>query len=415
MAAELEIPVRYAVQFVEHAFAAELVHCALALLAGVVFDAEGQHVDARQLHFAVEPHRLAHRAGLLFQRGFAHHVAGQRDAVFAAPIAELIGIGADEPLGEMIVIAVAGDGIPLFAVEENFRQMRQQVFAVLRQIRLRQVVGERDGNQFAVLRFGEIVFEGKLRLVGENRRNRLAELVADGAVIRLVRYVDERAHGLQIEQVRIGRIVEPRVVARNLKIGVPERVRIGGRDFFRRKAAVFLQPALRVERHRIDGQQRAVVAARAFAVGAHAPCVAGFHVAQRRGREHEQARTVAVVLGDVAAAVTRGPAILVVEPGVHAVLLCTFHGVTDARHELLLQIRQRHARAGMQLRAVHAHFLEHVGHEIDVFVRHRAVPRPERRAAVFRRRVLKVRFAVRLVFLFVKLHIFLLFYGMNGN
>ena len=62
----------------------------------------------------------------------------------------------------------------------------------------------------------------ELRLIGEDRRNRGAEMIADGGAITLMRNGDERLDRLGIQTVDIALMVEPVGATVDLVVAVPE-------------------------------------------------------------------------------------------------------------------------------------------------------------------------------------------------
>ena len=228
MFSKIEIPVGDSVELGEHALIAELMRGGLRLLSGSVLFPRAEHIYAGQVERAVGAHRLAQGARLTLERGLIHHMTRQRDAVFAAPAADSVGKGRGKSLGDMVVIAISGNGgFPARQIPEYLGQKIQNILRICVKICLCEIVRPWHDK---VVRVGRIVhqrFVRKLRLVCEYRGDSLVELVADNLFIPLVGDLNKALDRIFIERVEIRLTVIPRIRAAYLEIGVPLRA-LGG-------------------------------------------------------------------------------------------------------------------------------------------------------------------------------------------
>ena len=176
----------------------------LRLLRGSVLFLRAEHIDAGQVERAVGAHRLAQSARLTLERGLIHHMTRKRDAVFAAPAADSVGKGRGKSLGDMVVIAIAGNGgFSVRQIPEYLGQKIQNILRICIKICLCEIVRPRHDK---VVRVGQIVhqrFVRKLRLVCEYRGDGLVELVADNLFIPLVGDLNKALDRIFIERVEI--------------------------------------------------------------------------------------------------------------------------------------------------------------------------------------------------------------------
>ena len=384
MAAEVEIPVGHAVQLAGHARIAELMHRGGRLLGGGELAMVAQHIDAGQLEAAVGTHGLAQSGGLRFERRLLHHVAGQHDAVFAAPAAHGVREGGGKALGDVIVIVIARDGDPaLRQLPDQLGQFVQQILAIRGLIGFAQVVREGQRHVLLFAREAQRLLAGELRLVGEDGGHGLAEALAQRFLIALVGRGDELLDRLGVERIQIRLVVIPRGGRADLQIGVPHAILV-------RRAvldALVMRQAAVLQRHAVLREQRSVLLTRADRLrGGHG---ALFALAVGGGREEQIARRIAPVARHQAARRAGGPTVLVVEPAEHMVLLGLVAAGTGQIHELVAQIGRGHARAGVHMEAAHAHLLEDVDLAQQLVLLQTAVPRPERRAAILAAGVFK--------------------------
>ena len=384
VAAEVEIPVGHAVQLAGHARIAELMHRGGRLLGSGELAVVAQHVDAGQLEAAVGAHGLAQGGGLRFERRLLHHVAGQHDAVFAAPAAHGVRKGGGEALGDVIVIVIARDGdFALGQLPDQLGQLVQQILAIRGLIGLAQVV--REGQRHVLLLIGEAqrLLAGELRLVGEYGGHGLAEALAQRFLIALVGRGDKLLDRLGVERIQIRLVVIPRGGRADLQIGVPHAVLV------RRSVlnALVVRQAAVLQRHAVLREQLAVLLTRADRLrGGHG---ALFALPIGSGGEEQIARGIAPIARHQSARRAGRPAILVIEPAEHVVLLSLVAAGAGQIHELIAQIGRGHARAGVHVEAAHAHLLEDVDLAQQLVLLKTAVPRPERRAAVLAAGVFK--------------------------
>lgn len=90
-----------------------------------------------------------------------------------------------------------------------------------------------------------------------------------------------------------------------------------------------------------------------------------------------------MILGDDAAGGPGGPTILVIEPGQHVLVLRLLHAGADQVHEFWRKVRRGQAGADVHMEAAEAHGLQLFNLPEQLLPVQVAVPRPERRPAVF--------------------------------
>ena len=347
-------------------------------------------------------------------------MAGHGDAVRVAPCADLVAERFGEPLGDVIVKMIADSGD--FAVRQFPKQFRNrvgQLFAICGAERVRQVICPRQRHvQPRIGREAQRAQCRVVRLVGENRRDRFAEFVAHHGGIAVVGRFDEFADGVRIQCVQIGLVVVPRGRQRQNFVCIPFcsfRIRIGCNP------PGGCQTAVRVRHHvvarerpsvdRFDPAARLVRRKRADLRAIGIP-IAADGIVKRPGkravvvrgermRRHQQPpRAVGLVFRDQTACRTGRPAILVIQPGEHLLLLGLVHAGADQRHELVAQVRGAHPRPDVHMKPAQPHFFEKFDLPQQFVALQVAVPRPKRGGAVLRRRRAEQRVAelLRLIF-----------------
>ena len=178
MTAEVKIPTRDAVKLTEHTGSAVLVNGGLALLGGGELKPRAKHIDAGNAEGTVRAHTVAERTGLGVERRLLHHMTRQGDAVLVAPLAASVGKGFCKARGNVIVIAVTRERrLAIGQIPKQLGQMLDKRFTVCRLVGLVQIV--RPGELDVLTAFGkaERALAAELRLVGEDRRNGLAEFL----------------------------------------------------------------------------------------------------------------------------------------------------------------------------------------------------------------------------------------------
>jgi hypothetical protein len=97
MAFKCKRPVCHAIYFGQHPTPPVLARDGLGLFRGREFSAIAEQINSWQVHVAIAAHRFAEGASLRSQTCFLHHVAGEGDAIGAAPVAEEIDKRGYEP------------------------------------------------------------------------------------------------------------------------------------------------------------------------------------------------------------------------------------------------------------------------------------------------------------------------------
>ena len=105
-------------------------------------------------------------------------------------------------------------------------------------------------------------------------------------------------------------------------------------------------------------------------------------------RDHLQfPLAVGGILGDQAAGGARGPAVLIVKPGLHVQLLSLVHAGGHAVHPLPRQVRRHQAHAAVHEEPAHAHPVHQADLAAEFGRVQPAVPGPERRATILAARI----------------------------
>ena len=188
--------------------------------------------------------------------------------------------------------------------------MVEQVLLVRLPVRLRQIRRPRHEQVADFIGAGELSLLRELRLVGEDRRDRVTEMFANGGEEALVRDLDEALDGRAGKRVDVRLVVKPGAFERRFDVSVPDAGVLG-------RHVRVLQPAVSGEKSffqhdLVARQQRAVLGAHGCGVIAGAAGFARFAVRRRRPEQvfHPELR----VAGDDSARRPAGPAVFVVQP-----------------------------------------------------------------------------------------------------
>ena len=177
-------------------------------------------------------------------------------------------------------------------------------------------------------------------------------------------YLQKALNGFFVEGVHVGLIVEYGSEVSDLPPYVPQGtlgVLALREPFVGGEALVFVQ------HHVKAGQEVGVGAVREVRVAG----------------EGNVSLAVFLVLGDVAAAVARGPLVLVVEPGQHLILLGVIGAGLDQLHEVVGEVGGGHAGSAMHMESAQPHFLENIDLTEEFLLLQIAVPGPERGSPIF--------------------------------
>lgn len=207
-------------------------------------------------------------------------------------------------------------------------------------------------------------------LVRENAGDGLAEVAAAFREVGLVRDLDELVDRLRAERVEVGAVVVPAVGCVGAVVEAQQRLALGARGVGAGEAAV--GGDLVLVRLAGDGEP-----------GERDGRAAGFDVGAVRAVLHDEPAQAVLGedLGDLAAGGAAGPAVLVVEPGVHAQLLRLVGAGLDAGEPVATEIFGVEAHARMHEEAAEAHLLHDADLAAQLGGREFGVPGPEGRAA----------------------------------
>ena len=303
-------------------------------------------------------------------------MAGHQDAVFPAPVADLVTEGGDKPLRRMVKIAPAYRGDALRLLPDHLRQAIQQAFPPYRPVGIIQVV--RPGQQHILQPggTGEHRLPRHLGLVGEDCRADPAQVIAQHFLVPFMGDADKFLDGSGFHGIHISVEMEPGAGLGHFQHRVPYR---SARFLAVRQAAVAFQQSVPVQLYAVPGQQLPLAVLRGF-------------------RRHQQEPLAVLrVLRHKAPGKSGGPPVLVVQPGQHALLPRLLHAGADAVHEFVAQVRNGHPASDMHVESAHSHLFHIADFPLQQVLVQAAVPGPEGRAAVFRPRVPE-QFGIRLLF-----------------
>lgn len=129
-------------------------------------------------------------------------MARERKVVPAAPAADIFRECLDEAGADVVVIVVAH--LRIFGlVPEDLRKAVEQVIAVGRAERLRQIVGKGKDHVPPFLGVVERLLCFELRLVGENRGDGLSEFRSERIGINVVRQLDKAVDRALVQRIDI--------------------------------------------------------------------------------------------------------------------------------------------------------------------------------------------------------------------
>ena len=385
-----KIPVRDAVQLAQDTRSTILVRRGLRLLGRGKLPIIRQHVDARKLEGAVGTHGFPECAGLGLKGLLRHHVPGQHDSVILAPGADLVGECLGKPFREMVVIPVPLHGnLAVRQFPEKLRKMVHDFGSIGCTVGIRKVI--REGNHDIADLVGEPegFLVAELRFVREDGGNGCAEFRADRLQILLMGFLDEPSDGGGIQRVRVCLAVVPGIVLLHAEVGMPAARPRGGQSetlVFRPAAAISVKMAI-PEVNGV-GCQPIAFQRRAGRQGLFIGFTIRSHPVHRIiRRQQQETRAVAVILRHAAPGGARRPAVLVIQPGKHAVLPRLFIAGPDHREKFLSHVRRGETDAAMHVKSAHAHVAHHVDLPGQRFLVKLVVPGPERCSAIFGGRV----------------------------
>lgn len=180
MAAEIKIPVGNAVEFAEHTLVAKLMDSAFSLLGSGQLSEIAEHIDAGKIEGAVGTHSLAESGSLGSQGGLLHHMTGKGDSVLMAPAADVVGKGVGEALTDMVMIVIAVCRYPAVGkLPDTFREGIKEIGTVSGLVGLVEIVRVGQDNLLFFLGKAQGGLVAELRFVGKDRRNRVAEGIAE--------------------------------------------------------------------------------------------------------------------------------------------------------------------------------------------------------------------------------------------
>ena len=323
----------------------------------------GQEIDSGTLHIFIETHGAADETALADDVVFEKDVAGEKQVVFFAPRADPAAEGIDEEMRQGVVVVHAH---------------RRKIFVTHLEKQLRQPVGQLH----AAAQFCKGLRQGfrprhahaarqepgpEIRFVGEDSRDRAAEFRTQFSPVSLMGDADEFLHSFFIQHIQIGFAVEPGAVGGD---GQPEAQQrfIFGQRFTGAFQAAEGGAAARVQVGRGETAERPAPVLRPGFVP---------------GNALDETAAVFRIAGDEPARRAGGPAVLVVEPGVHAAFFRFVDAGPDALEPLPPEILRVEADARMHEKSAEAHFPEIVDLPPQLLRFEFAVPRPEGSAAKF--------------------------------
>ena len=390
---EVKLPAGTAVQLGEQPLLAQLTGGGGQLLddpvAAVML---GQHVHAGVAHVLVEAHEGAVGDGLVHEAVLVEDVTRELDAVIVAPIVEGLGEALqEEGVGQVDVVELDGSHDLAVLAVEQLGEDGTAGKAVAGLKLLEDVIRPGGGAGHDTVIFAAVVETvAAVRLVGEDTLDASAEAVAATLGVLLVGHLDELIGGLAAHGVDVGGAVVVGVggighdgKAQSLPLtglacgGLGQLLDGGLHSSLGAVAAgdgggVQLLVGIEVETVQLGYVQGEGLGVPVHLVGGGLVDVQGLHA----------------VLGihrDLTAGRARGPTILVVEPGLHAVLLGGVGHLVDEVEPLIPQVLGDESRAGVHEVTAQSHLLHDVGLTHQLLAAKLAVPRPEGLAAVLHR------------------------------
>ena len=390
---EVELPAGTAVQLGEQPLLAQLTGGGGQLLddpvAAVML---GQHVHAGVAHVLVEAHEGAVGDGLVHEAVLVEDVTRELDAVVVAPIVEGLGEALQEQgVGQVDVVELDGGHDLAVLTVEQLGEDGTAGKAVAGLELLEDVVRPGGGaGHNAVMLAAVVEAVTAVRLVGEDTLDASAEAVAATLGVLLVGHLDELIGGLAAHGIDVGGAVVVGVgrvghdgEAQSLPLtglvcgGLGQLLDGGLHGASRALAAgdgdgVQLLICIEVETVQLGYVQGKGLIVPVHHVGGGLVDVQGLHA-------------VLGIHGDLTAGRAGGPTILVVEPGLHAVLLGGIGHLVDEVEPLIPQVLGDESRAGVHEVAAQSHLLHDVGLAHQLLAAKLAVPGPEGLAAVLHR------------------------------
>ena len=308
-------------------------------------------------------------------------------AVAVAPGADVEGEGVGKPAAHMVVKAVSGLRYAVGKLPDEFGYRSGERCPVGFAEAVFDIVG--PGKSDVPVRVGvwKRVLEGHLRLVGKDRGHYGPEFIAHRLVVFLVSHLDEAVDSRLVHEVRVGIAVVSRIVLRRLDVCVPD-VAVAALSFV--KHSVVSEKAVWRELHRKPRNEPAAgVAARGYVLLVMVDSPAFLVILIRPAGEEQVPYAVFFLLCDEPSGESRRPPVLVVEPGEHLFFFGLAGALLNQVHEFVAEIFGLKAGPHVHVESAEAHFLQYLDLAFQFFSVEPAVPRPERRAAVFGRRILK--------------------------
>ena len=352
----------------------------------------GQHVHAGVAHVLVEAHERAVGDGLVHEAVLVEDVTRELDAVIVAPVVQGLGEALqEEGVGQVDVVELdGGHDLAVLAVEQ-LGEDGTAGKAVAGLELLEDVVRPGGGaGHNAVMLAAVVEAVTAVRLVGEDALDASAEAVAATLGVLLVGHLDELIGGLAAHGVDVGGAVVVGVggighdgEAQSLPLtgvtggGLVQLLDGGLHGALSALAAgdgggVQLLVGIEVETVQLGYVQGEGLGVPVHLVGGGLVDVQGLHA----------------VLGihrDLTAGRARGPTILVIEPGLHAVLLGGIGHLVDEVEPLIPQVLGDESRAGVHEVTAQSHLLHDVSLTHQLLAAKLTVPRPEGLAAVLHR------------------------------
>ena len=135
---------------------------------------------------------------------------GEVNAVFFAPFSAAVDKRLGEELTYEVMIAPAYDGgLAAGQLKKGLRQMRRQIKSAFFAVIFIEIGRPWEGYILLLLREIEGIFSVKIRLVSENCRNLLAEIIADALFVGFVSDFEKIVRCARAENIDVGLTVAP--------------------------------------------------------------------------------------------------------------------------------------------------------------------------------------------------------------
>ena len=284
------------------------------------------------------------------------------DAMLLAPPPDGVGVCRGEPLGEMLIIAVARRREALVGkIPENLRQGFEEIRIPPPPVTLREIIRVADGENVLFLCKRGQFREYQLRLIRENGRNHLAEFLTEALPIELMGQAQEFFNCLRVQHIHIRRVVEARL-RRLYHTPAPDFARSCRRLVIRIAPVIFQKLSDLVLTD--DVRLEKILPLRRNGA--------------RLKPYFEMARLVRRLTGHHAACRPARPAVLIVQVSKEPLLPGLIDAGADAVHKLLGEIGGLQPYPGMHEETTHPHLLEDADLTPQFLRLQPAVPRPER-------------------------------------